>query len=87
MQTIETYVPVTQAKTNLLEMVRQLRESDDTIAITKNGVPEAVMLSMKKFEGYLETIDILADQELMAQLKGSADDVKAGRLVKLDEAF
>jgi antitoxin YefM len=87
MQTIETYVPVTQAKTNLLEMVRQLRESDDTIAITKNGVPEAVMLSMKKFEGYLETIDILADHELMAQLKGSADDVKAGRLVKLDEAF
>jgi hypothetical protein len=35
--------------------------SHDTIAITKNGVPEAVMLSMKKFEGLLETIDLLAD--------------------------
>ena len=87
MQAIETYVPITQAKAKLLDIVRQLHDSDDTIAITKNGVPEAVMLSMKKFEGLLETIDILADSEMMAQLKGSANDVKAGRLINLDEAF
>ena len=87
MQTIETYVPITQAKAKLLDMVRQLRDTNDTIAITKNGVPEAVMLSMKKFEGFLETIDILADPEMMKQLRGSAQDVKAGRLIDLDEAF
>ena len=87
MQTIETYVPITQAKAKLLDMVRQLRDTNDTIAITKNGVPEAVMLSMKKFEGFLETIDILADPEMMLQLKGSAQDVKAGRLIDVDEAF
>ena len=87
MQTIETYVPITQAKAKLLDMVRQLHDSDDAIAITKIGVPEAVMLSMKKFEGLLETIDILADPEMMKQLKGSAKDVKAGRLIDLDEAF
>jgi antitoxin YefM len=87
MQTIETYIPITQAKAKLLDMVRQLRDTDDTIAITKNGVPEAIMLSVKKFEGYLETIDILADPEMMKQLKGSAKDVKAGRLIDIDEAF
>jgi len=87
MQTIETFVPITQAKAKLLDMVRQLRETNDTIAITKNGVPEAVMLSMRKFEGFLDTIDILADSEMMKQLKGSAKDVKAGRLIDPDEAF
>ena len=87
MQTIETYVPITQAKAKLLDLVRQLGDTNDTIAITKNGIPEAVMLSMKKFEGFLETIDILADPEMMQQLKGSAQDVKAGRLIDLDEAF
>ncbi len=87
MQTIETYVPITQAKAKLLDMVRQLQDTNDTIAITKNGVPEAVMLSMRKFEGFLETIDILADSYLMEQLKGSAKDVKEGRLIDLDEAF
>ncbi len=87
MQTIETFVPITQAKAKLLDIVRQLRDTNDTIAITKNGVPEAVMLSMKKFEGLLETIDILADPEMMKQLKGSAKDVEAERLIDFDEAF
>jgi len=87
MQTIETYIPITQAKAKLLDMVRTLHDTDDTIAITKNGVPEAVMLSMRKFEGILETLDILADAEIMAQLKGSAKDVKAGRLIDLEDAF
>ncbi len=87
MQTIETFIPITKAKANLLDMVRQLRETDDTIAITKNGVPEAVMLSMKKFEGFLETIDILVDSDMLKQLKGSAKDVREGRLIDVDEAF
>ena len=85
MQTIETYVSITQAKAKLLDMVRQLSETNDTIAITKNGIPEAVMLSMRKFEGFLETIDILADPEVMSQLKSSAQDVKTGRLIDLGE--
>jgi antitoxin YefM len=87
MQTIETFVPITQAKAKLLDMVRQLRDTNDTIAITKNGVPEAVMLSMRKFESFLETIDILADPEVMLQLRESAKDVKTGKLIDLAEAF
>lgn len=87
MQTIETFVPITQAKAKFLEMVRQLHDTNDIVAITKNGVPEAVLLSMKKFEGFLETIDILADPEMMRQLRGSAKDAKEGRLIDLEEAF
>ena len=87
MQTIETYIPITQAKAKLLDLVRQLHDTNDTIAITKNGVPEAVLLSIKKFNGLLETIDVLADPLLMAQIAESSQDVKAGRLIDLDEAL
>ena len=87
MQAIETYVPITQAKAKLLDMVRQLHDTNDTIAITKNGVPEAVLLSVKKFKGLLETIDVLADPAMMKQIQASSQDVKAGNLIDLDEAF
>jgi antitoxin YefM len=87
MQIIESYIPITQAKAKLLDMVRRLSDTNDTIAITKNGVPEAVMLSMNKFEGILETLDILSDSEMMRQIHGSAADIKEGKLVDLDEAF
>ncbi len=85
MQTVENFIPITQAKSKLLDMVRSIHERDDSFAITKNGVPEAVMISMKKFEGLLETIEILADQETVTLLRKSADDVKHGRVVDVDE--
>jgi len=87
MQPIETYVPITRAKAKFLDMVRQLHDTNDTIAITKNGVPEAVLLSMTKFNSLLETIDVLADPALMQQIQASAQDVKMGNLIDLDEAF
>ena len=43
----------------------------DTIAITKNGIPEAVLLSTEAYEGLLETIEVLADQDAMSVLKKS----------------
>ena len=68
MQTVEKFIPITQAKSKLLDMVRSIHDRDDTFAITKNGVPEAVLISMSKFEGLLETIEVLADQNAMVAL-------------------
>ena len=87
MQTIEKFVPITQAKSKLLDMVRSIHERDDSFAITKNGVPEAVMISMKKFEGLLETIEILADKEAMKQLRSSITDVREGQVVDADKVL
>ena len=85
MQIIETYVPITQAKAKLLDIVRQLGDTNDSYQ--KNGVPVALLFSMKKFEGILETTDILSDSEMMRQIHGSVVDTKEGKLVDLDEAF
>ena len=57
MLTIQDYIPVTKAKSTLLEIIRKIEGSGDAIAITKNGVPEAVLLSMRKFEGLMETME------------------------------
>ena len=53
MLTIQDYIPVTKAKSAFLDIIRKIEGSDDAIAITKNGVPEAVLLSMSKFEGLM----------------------------------
>lgn len=87
MLAMETYIPITQAKNKLLDLIRSLHDKDDIIAITKNGVPEAVVMSMARFEGLMETIEILSDPETMTLLRKSMDDVAAGRLIKMDEVF
>jgi len=84
---IQDYIPVTKAKSSFLDIIRKIEGSEDAIAITKNGVPEAVLLSMKKFEGLLETLDILSDEKAMKSIKKSIEDAQKGEWLDFDEVF
>jgi antitoxin YefM len=87
MQIIKEYVPVTKAKANLLDLVRKIKESDDTIAITKNGVPEVVLISMNKFQGLLETMDILSDEKAMKSIRKSIREANKKMWIDFDEVM
>ena len=87
MQTIQDFISVTKAKGQLLEIIRKIKNSDDTIAITKNGVPEAVLISMSRYEGLIETLEILADERAMKSIRKSIKDAREGRWIDLDEDF
>ena len=87
MQSIQEYVPVTKAKTNLLDMVRKIKDSDDAIAITKNGIPEVVLISMAKFDGLLETLEILSDEKAMKSIRKSIQEADDGMWLDYDEVF
>ena len=87
MQTIKEYIPVTKAKANLLDLVRNIKDSDDTIAITKNGVPEVVLISMNKFLGLLETMEILSDEKAMKSIRKSIREADKGMWVDFDEVI
>jgi len=87
MQTIQQYIPVTKAKSELLALLRKIKDSDDAIAITKNGVPEAVLISMEKFEGLLETLDILSDEKTMKSLRKSIREADKGMWLDFAEVF
>jgi antitoxin YefM len=87
MQTIKEYIPVTKAKANLLDLVRKIKESDDTIAITKNGMPEVVLISMNKFQGLLETMDILSDEKAMKSIRKSIREADKKMWIDFDEVM
>jgi antitoxin YefM len=87
MLTIQDYIPVTRAKSKLLDIIRKIENSDDTVAITKNGVPEAVLLSMNKFEGLVETLEVLSDEKTMKSLRKSIKEGREGKWLDFDEVF
>ena len=87
MQTIKEYIPVSKAKANLLDLVRKIKDSDDMIAITKNGMPEVVLISMDKFQGLLETMEILSDAKAMRAIRKSIREAEKGIWVDFDEAI
>jgi antitoxin YefM len=87
MHPIKEYIPVTRAKTQLLDLVRKIKDSDDTIAITKNGIPEVVLISMNRFLSILETIDILSDEKAMKSIRKSIQEADKGMWVDFDKVM
>ena len=84
---IEKHVPISSAKTRLLELLRQVEESHENVVLTKNGLPKAVLLNYEDFVGLLETVEVLADTKMLRGIKAGLQDVKAGRVVRLEDAF
>ncbi len=84
---IQDYIPVTKAKSTFLDIIRKIENSDDAIAITKKGVPEAVLLSMKKFQGLLETLEILSDEKAMKSIRKSIKEAQKRMWEDFDEVF
>lgn len=87
MNEIFRYVPITKAKNDLLELIRQVEKVDESVAITKNGVPTAVILSMEKYTGLLETLEILSDEATVKSLRTSIRQARKSKWIRHDEVF
>ena len=87
MPSIDRFVPITQAKDRLLDLGREVERDDSVVAITRNGVPAAILLSPAKFEGLLEPVEILADARTMRALRRSIGQAAAGKWVREARVF
>lgn len=80
---MERVLPVTEARTRFLEIVKEVTDLGERFIITKRGKPEAVVISIDE----IETLEILADKELMASLRRGMEDIQAGRVISSEELF
>lgn len=78
-------VPLTEARARLSELLDELERQHEHVVITRNGRPAGVLVPAEEHEALEETLEILQDEEILAALRESEDDVTAGRLKTLDE--
>lgn len=78
-------VPLTEARARLSELLDELERQHEHVVITRNGRPVGVLVPAEEQEALEETLEILQDEEILAALRESEDDVTAGRLKTLDE--
>ena len=80
---------LSEAKMKFSALIEAVYTTDEEMVITKNGRPAAVLISPDEFEGWHETITILSDSELMAEIKNGliAFKEKKAKLYTLEELF
>jgi len=73
-------LPLTEARKDLSKIVDEVSAAHEHVVITKQGKPEAVVLSADEFDSWQETLDIMADKKAMAAIARAERDIKAGRI-------
>jgi prevent-host-death family protein len=78
MPTASTPVPLSDAKARLSELARRVRTQHERITLTRNGEPEAVLLSIDDLDGLEITLEALGDADAAARIAEALDALSAG---------
>jgi prevent-host-death family protein len=82
-------LPLTEVKRRLGALVDEVERADQTVVITKNGVPKAVLVSADEFESWRKAPSTRVDQENLAEIRQGLAALGEGRasLYTLKELF
>jgi antitoxin YefM len=73
-----TPVPLSEAKARLSELTRRVRTQHERVTLTRNGEPEAVLLSIDDLEGLEITLEVLSDASAAQRISESLDALARG---------
>ena len=82
-------MPLAEVKNRLSEVVDEVEREHARVVITKHGRPAAVVVSAADLESLEETLDVMGNVALLADIKEALTELAAGAAVPLskDEAL
>jgi antitoxin YefM len=80
-------MPIVEARKRLTSLPEDLAKEREpgVVAVTRRGKPVLAVMSWELYEGLLETMEIISDPELMAQLRRSIHEMQEGKLIPWEE--
>jgi prevent-host-death family protein len=76
---------ITDARNKLTKLPESLSGSPGVIPLTRRGRPVMALMSWELYESLTDTLEVMSDPGLMAQLRQSIQDIQEKRTVSLDE--
>jgi prevent-host-death family protein len=80
-----TTIPLADAKARLSAVLDGVRDTHDRVVITRNGRPEAVIMSVDDLESLEETLDILSTPGALDQIRQAEDEIAGGEALDADQ--
>ncbi|PZG21295.1 prevent-host-death family protein [Micromonospora craterilacus] len=78
-------IPITEAKARIAELADRVAREHDHFTITRNRRADVMLISVAEYESMRETLDLLCDNEALADLRQSREDFAAGDTFSMDE--
>lgn len=78
-------IPITEAKARIAELADRVASQHDHFTITRNGRADVMLISVAEYQSMQETLDLLADDEALADLRRSREEFRTGDTFTVDE--
>lgn len=72
-------ISVRNLRSNLSGVLDKVSKHFDRYIVLKRGEPEAVIMSVDDYEGWLETLEVMSSKEAMANIRAAKKELKAGK--------
>jgi antitoxin YefM len=81
-----THLSISEARNKLTHMADTLGARHETVEVTNRGKPVLAILPWDLYESMMETMEILADKEMMDQVRLGIKQYKAGKGLTVEQA-
>jgi prevent-host-death family protein len=76
---------ISEARNRFMRLPDEVADNEG-VAVTRRNKEVMACMSWDLYEGLLETMEILADAELMKMIRKGMEDIKAGRTFTIEQA-
>jgi antitoxin YefM len=80
-----TTIPLADAKARLSAVLDEVRDTHERVVVTRNGRPEAVIMSVSDLEALEETLDLLSTPGALAEIRAAEAEIARGQAIGADE--
>ena len=78
-------ISASKARNNLYKILDEVKNGLQSYTITLRGEAQAVVINPEELESWEETLDILSDNKLVAQILKSQEEIKNGDYLSEDD--
>ena len=78
-------IPLADVKARLSAVLDEVRDTHDRVVITRNGRPEAVIISVSDLEALEDTLDLLSTPGAMDEIRAAEAEIVRGEAIGADE--
>lgn len=80
-----TTISLADAKARLSAVLDEVRDTHERVVITRNGRPEAVIISVSDLESLEETLDLLSTRGAVDEINVAEAEIARGEAIGADE--
>ncbi len=79
-------IPITTARHELTSLPERLSAEPGAVTVTRRGKPVLAILPWDLYESIQETLEVMADEDLMAALRESLQELAEGETIPWEAA-